>query len=114
MGETAISPGHYEVRLREHSAKFDKYYDRFPALHQGVLHLQDVPNFEWVYFHIGNKEKHTQGCLLPNVVPIMLPDGEFAGARSEPAYLALYKRCMVAYDNHEKVTVEITEREARR
>ena len=67
-----------------------------------------------MYFHIGNKEKHTEGCLLPNVVPIALPNGEFSGASSEPAYLALYKRCIAAYDKNEKVTVEIIEREARR
>jgi len=113
-GETAIPTGYYEVKLRKNSAKFDKYYERFPGVHRGVLHLQDVPDFEYVYFHIGNKERHTEGCLLPNVVPIILPHGEFAGATSETAYLALYKRCMAAYDRMEKVTVEITEREARR
>ena len=26
-GETAIPTGHYEVKLRKHSAKFDKYYE---------------------------------------------------------------------------------------
>ena len=97
-GETAIPTGHYKVKLRK----------------RGVLHLQNVPDFEYVYFHIGNKEKHTEGCLLPNVVPIALPNGEFSGASSEPAYVALYKRCIAAYDNNEKVTVEIVEREARR
>lgn len=112
-GETAIPPGSYEVKLRTDSAKFKKYYDRFD-FHQGMLWLQDVPDFTYVYIHIGNKESHTEGCILPGVVPQVMPDGEFQVARSEVAYVALYKRCMAAYDNNERVFVRITQREAER
>jgi len=23
-----------------------------------------VPNFQWIYFHAGNRESHTSGCIL--------------------------------------------------
>ena len=26
--------------------------------------IQDVPEFEWVYIHVGNKDDDTDGCLL--------------------------------------------------
>ena len=26
--------------------------------------LQDVPNFNYVYIHVGNDDDHTDGCLL--------------------------------------------------
>jgi hypothetical protein len=36
----------------------------YPGLHKGMLWLQDVPNFTFVYIHTGNKDEHTMGCLL--------------------------------------------------
>lgn len=110
-GETCIPPGTYEVKLRTDSAKFQKYYDRFPDFHRGMLWLQDVPEFEFIYIHVGNKESHTDGCILPGVVPQVMPDGEFQVARSEVAYVALYKRVIAAMDKEERVVVHVTERE---
>jgi hypothetical protein len=109
-GETCIPPGQYEVKLRTDSAKFQKYYDRFPDFHRGMLWLQDVPGFTYVYIHIGNTDDHTEGCLLPGLAPVMLPDGEFTVGRSKDAYVALYKRVCAAFDKNERVFVNITER----
>lgn len=109
-GETCIPPGSYEVKLRTDSKKFKKYYDRFRDFHRGMLWLQDVPGFTWVYIHIGNTDDHTEGCLLPGLVQMLLPDGEFTVARSEPAYVAIYKRAIAAFDKNERVFVKITER----
>ncbi len=109
QGETCVPPGTYEVKLRTDSAKFKKYYSRFD-FHQGMLWLQDVPGFTFVYIHIVNKESHTEGCILPGVVPQVMPDGEFQVARSEVAYVALYKRAIAALDSGERVVVHVTER----
>lgn len=110
-GETCIPLGVYEVKLRKNSTKFAKYYSRYDN-HRGMLWLQDVPGFKWIYIHTGNDDEDTLGCLLPGVVPIMLPDGEFEVRRSRDAYVALYKRVMVAFDRNEKVFVDIVERQA--
>ena len=113
QGETCIPLGHYEILLKTDSPKFEqRYRNRFPDMHRGMLWLQDVPGFSWVYIHMGNLEKHTEGCLLPNLVPMMLPDGEFRGARSEEAYVAIYKRVIAAMDSGERVFVEVAERQA--
>jgi len=111
-GETCIPVGTYEVLLKTDSPKFEtKYFSRFPDIHRGMLWLQDVENFSFVYIHMGNKETHTQGCLLPNLVPQILPDGEFLGGRSKPAYEAIYRRVIAAFDTGERVFVEIAERQ---
>ena len=94
FGETCIPVGRYEILLRDEGGMHQRYLDRFPELHRGMLWLQDVPNFEWVYFHIGNKERHTNGCLLTGQLPAILPDGEFEVMRSELAYLNLYRKLL--------------------
>jgi len=63
-GETAIPAGTYELKLR-HEGGFDVRYKRkFSAMHKGMLWLQDVPGFEWIYIHVGNYAKDTEGCIL--------------------------------------------------
>ena len=32
--------------------------------HKGMLHVQDVPGFEYILIHTGNTDEHTMGCLL--------------------------------------------------
>ena len=53
---SCIPKGQYEVRLR---------YPRESAT-RDYLHLlvQDVPNRDWILFHIGNTAKDTSGCIL--------------------------------------------------
>ena len=33
-------------------------------MHRGMLHIVDVPNFEYILIHCGNTDEHTAGCLL--------------------------------------------------
>ena len=53
---SCIPQGQYKVRLR---------YPRESAT-RDYLHLlvQDVPNRDWILFHIGNTAKDTSGCIL--------------------------------------------------
>ena len=109
--ETCIPPGVYDVKLRAEGGMTKRYAEKFPEVHKGMLHLQNVPGFEWVYIHIGNKDDHTSGCILVGDVPVVLPDGEFEIARSKVAYLRLYKAAVTALERGEKVAVHITEDE---
>ena len=102
-GETAIPARRYEILLRREGGRLNRdYYDRF-SWHEGMLHLQDVPNFTYCYVHIGNKEKHTDGCPLPGEVPVIYPDGEFSVGRSTPAYERIYKKAIAALHRNERV-----------
>jgi hypothetical protein len=61
--ETRIPAGTFRVKLRNDGAMTKTYAEKY-TFHKGMLHLQDVPNFSWVYLHVGNTDKHTSGCIL--------------------------------------------------
>ena len=62
-GKTRIPEGTYKVLLRDEGGMTKRYAEKL-AWHKGMLHLQDVEGFEWVYIHIGNTDDHTSGCIL--------------------------------------------------
>lgn len=108
-GETCIPAGRYEIKLRTAGALHEKYKHRFPELHRGMLWLQDVPEFQWVYIHIGNTDDETEGCPLVGRVPVCLPNGEFQLLQSTPAYLDLYARILRRMSADERVWIHVSE-----
>jgi hypothetical protein len=62
-GKTRIPAGRYEIKLRTDGGMNERYMSRFDD-HRGMLWLQSVDNFEWVYIHIGNTHEDTEGCIL--------------------------------------------------
>jgi hypothetical protein len=64
MGETRIPEGTYEIKLRTVGGFHQKYIKRFGSMHRGMLHIVDVPNFDYILIHCGNTDEHTAGCLL--------------------------------------------------
>ena len=65
-GVTAIPTGRYRVTLDVMSPKFSqKKYDKTYGFCGGFLpRLINVPGFEDVLIHVGNKATDTDGCLL--------------------------------------------------
>jgi hypothetical protein len=63
-GDTRIPSGRYEVKLRREGGHHMKYAKKFPDIHKGMLHVIDVPNFQFILIHVGNTELDTMGCLL--------------------------------------------------
>lgn len=63
-GETRIPAGKYKLELRNDGGMTQRYAARFPNMHRGMIWLRHVPMFEWVYIHIGNTAKDTEGCIL--------------------------------------------------
>lgn len=87
-GETRIPEGEYKLSMRVEGGLAKKYGEKYPWHIHGMIWLQDVPGFEFVYFHPGNNASHTAGCLLV---------GEWAGYHGElsnsvAAYRRLYER----------------------
>ena len=62
-GETRIPAGRYQITRRTEGGMHGRYSQKF-SWHRGMLWLQDVPDFTWVYIHYGNYEKDTDGCIL--------------------------------------------------
>ena len=87
-GETRIPAGTYQIKLRDAGSMTKKYAERFD-FHSGMLWLQDVPDFEYVYIHIGNTHTNTAGCLL---VGISCNEEKMTLGQSRIAYEKLYKK----------------------
>ena len=63
-GETRIPAGTYKIKLRNEGGFNQRYNKRYPSIHRGMLHIIDVPGFEYILIHVGNSDEHTAGCLL--------------------------------------------------
>jgi hypothetical protein len=65
MGHTRIPEGTYEMVLRPEGGKYQKYLTKLGDWQRpGMLHIKNVPGFEWILVHPGNTTKDTEGCLL--------------------------------------------------
>ena len=62
-GESCIPAGTYQLKLRTEGGKHESYAKRFD-FHRGMIWLQDVPGFTWIYIHRGNSPEDTLGCIL--------------------------------------------------
>lgn len=63
-GITCIPLGRYRLDLRTAGGMHTRYADSYKEMHKGMIWLRNVPNFEWVYVHIGNTPGNTDGCIL--------------------------------------------------
>jgi len=107
-GETRIPDGLYRIALRNEGGLTRKYAERYGPMHKGMLWLQDVPGFEWVYIHTGNKRGHTEGCLLVGDSLNNNPTGEGFVGKSRDAYQRIYPQIAGAIESGEKVTIRIS------
>jgi len=89
-GVTRIPQGRYRVLLRREGGMHADYQRKYGDIHRGMLWLQDVPQFSYVYFHVGNKASHSEGCILVGKTANSntLEDG-FVGASGD-TYRAFY------------------------
>ena len=113
-GETRIPAGTYQIGFRREGGFHGKYTKRFPGLHKGMLHILDVPNFEYVLIHTGNTDEHTAGCLLVGDSQennVVIKDG-FIG-KSTNAYKRIYPNIAKALEKGEEVTITYTDYDGR-
>lgn len=106
-GRTRIPAGTYELDLRRTSPMAEHYRDRFGTKHEGMIWLRDVPQFEWVYIHVGNYAKDTDGCIL--VGNSMAIHQNMVGD-STTAYTNLWQRVIPHLVAGGKATITIRER----
>lgn len=108
MGETRIPEGEYELELREEMTPLtEKYRTRF---HWFTYHIQikNVPNFRFIYIHIGNTDDDTDGCVLLGDVAYNDPkDFESTIGKSTQAFERFYKKVAHKLRNGERVTIKI-------
>jgi len=87
--ETRIPAGRYEIKLRREGGSFNPRYAKKCNFHEGMLWLQDVPGFSWIYIHVGNTSEDTSGCILLGYVATRTDRGGFV-SQSVLAYEEVY------------------------
>lgn len=105
-GETRIPEGRYQIKLRTEGGMTQRYGDRF-QFHRGMLWLQDVPDFEWIYIHVGNKDDHSEGCLLVGDGQVSNVTERGMVTNSVAAYTRIYNQIVTALMSGEEVWIEI-------
>ena len=106
-GETRIPNGTYKLALRTVGGYNEKYKRRFPDFHVGMLHVTNVPNFEYILIHCGNTDEHTAGCLLvgDSQENNQITKDGFIG-KSTQAYKRIYPAIAKAIKAGECVTIK--------
>lgn len=107
-GDTRIKANIYEIKYRTEGGMLQKYQQMFEN-HPGMLWLQNVEGFDYVYLHIGNKDDDTLGCILVGYGAIL--NGEFCIANSRDFYIRLYREIQEAFSQDRKVFVVIVDRD---
>ena len=106
-GETRVPAGTYKIEVRTEGGFNNKYTKKYGDFHKGMLHVTNVPNFEFILIHTGNDDSHTAGCLLVGDSQennVIIKDG-FIG-KSVNAYKRIYPDISKAIVNGEDVTIE--------
>ena len=107
-GETRIPAGTYKLKLREEGGFDNRYLNKYGEIfHKGMIHVQDVPGFEYILWHTGNTDEHTAGCLILGNTQTnnrIAKDG-FIGS-SVDAYKFVYPRVVSAIEAGIDVEVE--------
>jgi len=111
-GETRIPAGVYKIELRNVGGMTQKYAAKFPGTHGGMIWLRHVPDFQYVYIHIGNEAKNSLGCILVGDAVTNNTLGKKGFVRySTDAYKRLYKVIIAAIDRGENVVIKIDDEE---
>ena len=106
MHETRVPAGTYQIQLRKVGGFNARYAKKYGDFHKGMLHVQDVPGFEWILIHTGNTDEHTSGCLIvgDSQENNQLLKNGFIG-KSVQAYKRIYTPIATALENGEEVTI---------
>lgn len=104
-GSTRIPSGTYEIKLRTEGGHHQRYSQKFPEFHKGMLHVQDVPNFTWILIHIGNTDDDTEGCLLVGDSAVSNKDDKGRINSSTIAYKRMYQKVAEALERGEQVDI---------
>lgn len=110
-GETRIPAGTYEIKLRQEGGMIGAYQARYGDWHSGMIWLQNVPGFKWIYIHTGNTDDHTEGCILIGNGCIAPASGDPTIQSSRDAYEPFARAVHDAIARGENVVITIKDRD---
>lgn len=104
-GETRIPAGTYKIRFREQDTPLTLKYKEKYSFFKWHLEVCDVPGFSNIYIHVGNIDKHTDGCLIVGK-RIGNLEGKRAVLDSVSAYKEIYPVIAKALEDGEEVEIK--------
>ena len=105
--ETRIPAGQYEIKQRKIVSGLTKKYRKRFAWFDWHLELQDVPNFRYIYLHVGNTDDDTDACILiGSTCDLAAGKNGFIGESVE-AYERIYKMITARLNSGKRVFIEI-------
>ena len=110
-GETRIPSGVYEIELRNNTPMSNRYRRRFGSWHEGMIWIIDVPNFEYVYIHVGNTDNDSSGCILVGYGAMARRAEGMNVQQSRSAYIEIAKDIFAAHKSGEQVYITIVDRD---
>ena len=104
--ETRVPAGTYQILLRKEGGFNARYTKKYGDFHKGMLHVQNVPGFEYILIHTGNTDEHTSGCLIvgDSQENNQLLKNGFIG-KSVQAYKRIYTPIAKALEAGKEVTI---------
>lgn len=104
--ETAIPSGVFSLKLNTIGAKNVNYKKALGKLHEGMIEINGIPNFSFVYIHTGNTIKETNGCPLCGF-GFQFTEGEYVVTQSVSAYRMVYPKLVtLAKSTSNKIVIE--------
>jgi len=108
-GETRIPEGIYKLKLRKEETPLTKEYREKFSWFKFHIELENVPEFNYVYIHIGNDHTDTKGCILLGNIANNNQIKEAYIYNSTDAFERFYKKIYPLLEKGEQITIQITE-----
>ena len=110
-GQTAIPTGRYKLVLNTTGKMNTRYSKSFPKMHKGMVEIVGLPNFDFVYIHIGNYHTETAGCPLVGSF-WQRTEVDYIVKRSRDCYVWLYPKFVELIERGEcEIVIENSIRE---
>ena len=104
--ETAIPIGEFELQINTWGGKNVNYKKAFGKLHEGMIEIKGIQNYNYVYIHTGNTIKETAGCPLCGF-GFQFIDGDYRVTQSVAAYKMVYPKLVsLAKSTSKKISIE--------
>lgn len=101
LKETAIPTGTFDLQRNTWGGMNEKYQQKFPQMHRGMIEISRLPTFHSVYIHIGNTIADTAGCPLVGFAYIV-KDGNYQVTQSTDAYKLVYPKLLKVVDSGDR------------
>lgn len=104
--QTAIPTGIYKLIVNTWGGMNVKYQNLFEAMHKGMIEIEGLPNFDYVYIHVGNTITQTAGCPLCGF-GFAFENGDYSVTQSKDAYKIVYPKLLTVANNpSNKIIIE--------